>query len=191
MKPDETPRKQKSESIENLRKEETPIKQKSESIENLRKKETPMRQKSEANENLRKEETPKRQTSESLENLKIGGPTNTNEPVRLERPLEQKESSIKLPEKREEPVLLMKPAVHVGREKENDKNLVNEKTSGRKESVNQEEEEAHFIRRCDSKVIYSEYYSVTFYDSFQLDYFEKKKYPKTRRIVSEMNHVYF
>lgn len=53
--------------------------------------------------------------------------------------------------------LVMRPQRSVDSEKENNKNSVND--SKQKEELTEEEEEddvAHFIKRCDSKVIYSE-----------------------------------
>ena len=78
-------------------------------------------------------------------------------PVKIEKPQPQQELSINEPEKREEHVLTAIPPVNVESEKENDKNAVNEKKE-EKENLTQEQEETnHFIKRCDSKVIYSKF----------------------------------
>ena len=171
---DETPKKKKSESLESLKKDGTPKKTKSEtlaklkkltpkklksaSLENLKKDGTLKKKKSESIENLKKDEALKKQKSESIENLKEKEPAKKEERVRLEALLAKKQELLERePEKKEEPPLIMKPNFNLENEKENDLNLVNEQTPVRKE---EEEEVAHFIKRCDSKVIYSKYISL-------------------------------
>lgn len=51
----------------------------------------------------------------------------------------------------------VKPVLSVENEKENDRNVVNETSLERKESADQGVEPVPFIKRCDSKVIYSKF----------------------------------
>ncbi|XP_063676774.1 inner centromere protein-like [Bolinopsis microptera] len=171
---EETPKKKKAESLENLKKDGTPKKTKSEtlaklkkltpkklksaSLENLKKDGTLKKQKSESIENLKKDEALKKQTSESIENLKEKEPAKKEERVRLEALLAKKQELLERePEKKEELPLIMKPNFNVENEKENDINLVNEQIPDRREDEEEEEEVAHFIKRCDSKVIYNDF----------------------------------
>ena len=93
-------------------------------------------------------------------------------PVKTEKPQPQlqQELLIKEPEKREEHVLTAIPPINIESEKENDKNAVNET----KESVTQNQEETnHFIKRCDSKVIYSKFFQSKSCWKIHVSYFAK------------------